>query len=147
MKLTRHVVCLCFGRDKCTEQTKELAERNHAFGYEVDPVDAPHSYQPAYRGTLLMLNDPLIPVCVYCDTTPWYTEADLLIDNTCDLLFPESIVREYFRTYLTDENDPARVTFETWYADLSTADDTDDLYDFALSRGFTATRPNTRKEN
>ena len=89
-----------------------------------------------------------IPVCVFCDTTPLYTEADLLIDNTCDLLFPEDIVRAYFTRYCdTDEDDPYRVTFEDWYENLYTAADTDDLYDFALSRGFTATRPSTRKEN
>lgn len=90
----------------------------------------------------------LIPVCVFCDTTPLYTEADLLTDNTCDLLFPDDIVRAYFTRYCdTDEDDPYRVTFEDWYENLYTAADTDDLYDFALSRGFTATRPDTRKEN
>ena len=57
------VVCLCFGREKCEEETAEIAKRNNATEYVVDPVRAGtplpswlHRNQPfltAYRGSIL----------------------------------------------------------------------------------------------
>ena len=47
-------VCLCFGRDKCERETREIAERNSADNYKIIPVDAPfHSWEPAYKGVII----------------------------------------------------------------------------------------------
>ena len=51
--LKSYIVCLCFGREHCEEQTKEIAERNNAVDWYVDPVEAPLTNQLAYRGTIV----------------------------------------------------------------------------------------------
>lgn len=52
--VTRHTVCLCFGKEKCQTETEELALRNHAAGYEIIPVATPYSRNLAYKGVLIM---------------------------------------------------------------------------------------------
>ena len=48
-----YIVCLCFGREHCEEQTKEIAEKNNAVDWHVDPVETPLTRQIAYRGTII----------------------------------------------------------------------------------------------
>lgn len=52
--LTRHIVCLCFGEDHCKETTMEIAKRNNAIDWFVDPVRAPITSEIAYRGTIVL---------------------------------------------------------------------------------------------
>lgn len=52
--LTRHIVCLCFGEDHCKETTMEIAKRNNAIDWFVDPVRAPITAEIAYRGTIVL---------------------------------------------------------------------------------------------
>lgn len=75
-----------------------------------------------------------LPICVYCDSTDLYTEEEILLENLTDLFFPEHIVREWHSVIKSES------PFEEWYNDICTAEDTDGLYDFARSRGFSATR-------
>ena len=46
-------VCLCFGIDHCKEVTEEIAKRNNATDWFVEPVAAPLSYTLAYRGKIV----------------------------------------------------------------------------------------------
>lgn len=76
--------------------------------------------------------DPMIYVCVYCDSTGLYTEEECDFDNMTYLQFPESIVKEWF-----DFKGYGKFTeFHRWLSDEYTCDDTDGLYQFALDRGF-----------
>ena len=72
-----------------------------------------------------------IPVCVFRDTTPLYTEEECNRDNLCSLQFPEYIVREWYGE---------RTGFKDWLEGY-TADETVGLYDFATQYGFRAERP------
>lgn len=72
-----------------------------------------------------------IPVCVFRDTTPFYTEEECDRDNLCSLQFPEHIVREWYGK---------STGFEKWL-EKYTADETVGLYDFAKQYGFKAERP------
>ena len=57
-----YIICLCFSEDHCRETTKEIAKRNNAIDWFIEPVFAPPihyiSYGPirqqiAYRGTIV----------------------------------------------------------------------------------------------
>lgn len=48
-----YTVCLCFGREHCEETTKEIAKKNNAKEWYVEPVYAPLTNQLAYRGTII----------------------------------------------------------------------------------------------
>lgn len=48
-----YVVCLCFRLEHCKETTSEIAKRNNAVDWFVDPVFAPLTNQIAYRGTIV----------------------------------------------------------------------------------------------
>lgn len=83
----------------------------------------------------------LIPVTVYCDSTDLYTEEEIMRENLCELLFPKEIVKEW--VWLTappgeierlSGNENGYDWFDQWYYEESTADDTDGLYDFAISQ-------------
>jgi len=93
------------------------------------------------------MRDKLIPVCIYCDSTGLYTQEECESDNLTELDFPEWIVRKWFDENIapafpeTTETGSQRITFDEWYEDLYTADDTDGLYDFAYHHGFAAKRP------
>lgn len=93
--------------------------------------------------------DNMLSVCVYCDSTDLYTEEEIMSENLTDLLFPEHIVRAWYETHKQELDDETmhelhvskdECSFELWYRDVSTAMDTDGLYDFAKQMGFTATR-------
>ena len=79
--------------------------------------------------------DANVYVCVYCDTTPWYTEDEMNKDNLCDLMFPRKLVQEF---YISRGGDI--MTFVQWFTEESTADDTDGLWQFCKERGFIAVR-------
>ena len=49
----QYVVCMCFGEDHCKETTEEIAKRNNAIDWFVEPVYAPMTSQIAYRGTIV----------------------------------------------------------------------------------------------
>ena len=51
--LKQHIVCLCLGKEHCEETTEEIAKRNNANDWFVEPVYAPLSSQLAYRGTII----------------------------------------------------------------------------------------------
>ena len=79
----------------------------------------------------------MLTVTVYADTTGLFTEEQInwLLDgpsvwgNICDILVPESIVREWYEKYYEDDE-----TFEEWFHEIYTCDDTDGLYEFAAKR-------------
>lgn len=48
-----YTVCLCFGKDDCEERTEEIAHKNNAVNWFVEPVIAPLSLQLAYRGKIV----------------------------------------------------------------------------------------------
>lgn len=86
-------------------------------------------------------NEKLIPVCIYCDSTGLFSEEECCSENLTDMLFPEWIVREWYK-----ENEKACIEdckaeheepcFENWINNSYTADGTDGLYDFAVQKGF-----------
>lgn len=81
----------------------------------------------------------LISVCVYADTTGLFSESEYSYDNLADVLFPESIVREYFDEYIEPElirPEETKDPFQYWLTEESTADDTRELVDFAESKGW-----------
>ena len=49
----KYIVSLCFGEEHCKEVTEEIAKRNNAVDWFVEPVVAPLSHQLAYRGTII----------------------------------------------------------------------------------------------
>ena len=51
--LKEYTVCLCFGREKCEAITSEIAKRNNAVDYIVEPVIAPYAYEFGYRGKIV----------------------------------------------------------------------------------------------
>lgn len=89
----------------------------------------------------------MIPVCVYCDSTDLYTEEECDRFNLCYLEFPQDIVMAWYDEHEDDFVDETRCelgenvecNFETWLHLVYTADDTIDLYWFAIDEyGFTA---------
>ena len=71
-------------------------------------------------------------ICVYCDTTGLFTEAEIMKDNLTEIPFPDQIVRAWY-----DHCPHGYTTYEEWL-DNYTADDTDGIYEFAVSQfGFT----------
>lgn len=49
----QYTVCLCFGREHCLETTEEIAKKNNAIDWFIEPVFAPLTSQLAYRGTIV----------------------------------------------------------------------------------------------
>ena len=86
-------------------------------------------------------NEKLIPVCIYCDSTGLFSEEECCSENLTDMLFPEWIVREWYK-----ENEKACIKdceaeheepcFENWINNSYTADGTDGLYNYAVQKGF-----------
>lgn len=97
-----------------------------------------------------MNNSEMIPVCVYCDSTDLFTEEEIMQENLCDLDFPEYIVRAWYEEHKADfDEDTAHelkiplseCNFYIWFNEVSTAIDTDGLYDWAIKNyGFHAKR-------
>lgn len=73
-------------------------------------------------------------VTIYCDTTNLFSENEIMKDNLCEMEFDDSTVREFYNA----EGDP-NLSFEDWIKNEYTADDTWDLYQFALDKGDTPT--------
>lgn len=71
-------------------------------------------------------------VCIYADTTPFYDKCSLMY-----MEFPEEIVRDYYEAFCAE--DCGDMTFEKWFEEEYTADDTDGLYYYAESKGFAGT--------
>lgn len=71
-------------------------------------------------------------VDVYCDTTGLYTEDEMNMGNMAGLEFPTEIVREYFNEQYSE------MSFDFWYKEYYTCDDTEELYAFATERGYYA---------
>ena len=92
----------------------------------------------------------MISVCVYCDSTDLFTEEEIMQDNLCDLDFPEYIVRAWYEEHkqAMDADTAAELriplsecNFEKWFNEVSTAIDTDGLFDWAIQNyGFHAQR-------
>ena len=86
-------------------------------------------------------NEKLIPVCVYCDSTGLFSEEEYCSENLTDMMFPEWIVREWYKKNEKEciedcEAEHEKPCFENWIKDSYTADSTDGLYDFAVQKGF-----------
>ena len=73
-----------------------------------------------------------IEVTIYCDTTGLFSEAECNHDNMCEMMFEESIVEQWFEEKISPNVDYG---FELWYTEEYTCDDTDGLYDYAVSKG------------
>ena len=73
-----------------------------------------------------------IEVTVYRDSTGLFSENEFGVDNMCEMMFDEAVVEEWFEENVSPYVDYG---FEVWYLDEYTCDDTDGLYDFAVSRG------------
>ena len=86
-------------------------------------------------------NEKLISVCVYCDSTGLFTPKEHEADNLVDMFFPVWIVKAWYKK---NEEDLASVCkaegYEpnayNWWKYVSTADDTDGLYNFAVEKGY-----------
>lgn len=73
-----------------------------------------------------------IEVSVYCDSTGLFSEAECNADNICDMMFDESIVEQWFEEKISPNIDYG---FELWFTEEYTCDDTDGLYNYAVSKG------------
>lgn len=86
-------------------------------------------------------NEKLIPVCIYCDSTGLFSEEECCSENLTDMMFPEWIVREWYKENEKEcikdcEAEHEEPCFENWINNSYTADSTDGLYDFAVQKGF-----------
>lgn len=86
-------------------------------------------------------NEKLIPVCIYCDSTGLFSEEEYCLENLTDMMFPEWIVREWYKENEKEcikdcEAEHEEPCFENWINNSYTADSTDGLYNFAVERGF-----------
>lgn len=75
-----------------------------------------------------------IEVTIYCDTTGLFSEAECNRDNMCEMMFDEEVVREFFYRFVKPDYD-WDIVFKQWLTEEYTCDDTDGLYDFAVSKG------------
>lgn len=89
----------------------------------------------------------MISVCVYCDSTDLYTEEECNRFNLCYLEFPKDIVLAWYAKneddFIKEQRDElgadTECSFKTWIENVYTAEDTVDLYWFAIDEyGFTA---------
>lgn len=90
--------------------------------------------------------EKMIYVTVYADTTGLLSEYECGRDNLIDLLFPESLVIKYYKEnedcFKGETADELGIpinecTFYNWFTAVYTAEDTDELYDFAVKNGYT----------
>lgn len=85
--------------------------------------------------------DTYLWICLYKDSTGKFTEEDCYKDNLIDLQFPECIIAEWYEDHVKDDYDgPGKNSYVYWFRYVSTADDTDGLYQYALERGWDALR-------
>ena len=86
----------------------------------------------------------MLRVCVYADTTGLFTEEEILSDNLCELLFPRHLVEEWYNLF-SDEY-KRKYSFDNWYYEEYTADETDGFYTFCVLSGFYAQRDQITEE-
>ena len=98
----------------------------------------------------------MLVVCVYCDSTDLFTEEEIMQENLCDLEFPEEVVRGWYEAHKKELDETtaydlkiplSECTFEKWFDEVSTAIDTDGLFDWAIQNyGFHAQRYNEQED-
>lgn len=80
----------------------------------------------------------MVEVTIYKTSVPYYTEHldvsnSFFDENMMEVEFPRSIVEDWYDQYPEDfEGD----SFDDWFSNYYTADDTDGLFQFAVDRGF-----------
>lgn len=87
---------------------------------------------------------------VYADTTDLFTEEEIIeTGNLVELDIPESIVRDWYEQDRAEHEEQTAAdlgipleecSFEQWRDNVYTADETQDLYDYAVMRGWTTSR-------
>ena len=86
----------------------------------------------------------MLSMCIYADSTGLFSESECDRDNLVDMKFPEEIVRKYYEKYEEDfigetsyelDKPEEECTFKDWVEAVYTAEDTDELYDFAVENG------------
>lgn len=88
-----------------------------------------------------MNKEDMIEMTVFCDSTELFTEDECNVDNLAYINFPRNIVQKYFDELCIGgrldglQINGHDITFEEWLEEY-TADDTDDLYDFAIAEGY-----------
>ena len=92
-----------------------------------------------------MMRDKFIEVCVYADSTNLFTEEDCNTDNLVALKFPERIVKDWYEKHESEfvectanelKKPKSECTFEDWFNEVYTADDTDGLFNFSIEHGY-----------
>lgn len=93
--------------------------------------------------------EEMITMSVFADTTHQYTEEEIEKDNIAEIELPRRIVWDFYKANEKQfmavsgayfEIPPARCNFLDWLASY-TCTDTDELFDFAVQKGFTWKRP------
>ena len=98
-------------------------------GYDIDFSKWPEADPECIRYDW---EEKLIEVTLYCDTTGLFTEDECDSENLTEMLFPEWLVRKWYEETADKE---AYGSYKDWLENC-TAEDTDGLYDYALSLGF-----------
>ena len=80
--------------------------------------------------------DGMMEMTVYCDTTPWFSDEEMLRDNMCEMQFPRKMVQEFYIKHCGGSIN----SFVEWLQDEYTADDTDGLFAYCEDHGFIAMR-------
>lgn len=80
-----------------------------------------------------MDDERLLYIDIYADTTGQYTEEEVFFCNCVRVAIPEWIIKGWFYGMSGEQE----TTFEKWYSEIYTCDDTDGLYSYAVERGFT----------
>lgn len=65
---------------------------------------------------------------IYRDTTGIFTTKECDDDNIIMMEFDDDVVKEYYKEHFSDDD------FDNWLASYN-CDDTETLYDFAVSKG------------
>lgn len=95
-------------------------------------------------------SEEMILVDVYADTTGQYTQEECDWDNICTIDIPRLIVYGYYKEHeaefvaetMNELSIPrAECTFDNWYHSVYTCCDTDNLFQYAVVRGYHWNRP------
>ena len=98
-------------------------------------------------GIMTNTQEKMLWCCVYCDTSGLFSAEELenMNDNLVDIEFPSIIVHEWYeqRKKIFDYETARELKipiesadFDKWFYEVSDADDTDGLCQFARERGF-----------
>lgn len=97
------------------------------FGYEEDD-------------SMIEDNGSMIHVDVYADTTGQYTEDEIKWCNCTSIKVPKEMLINYFNEYCKEYCEEDGIyTFDSWYHEFYTCDDTEELYEYCVDNGFTPT--------